>query len=120
MGIFIGGTIHEVAHVVAAGNAINADASSNAIIVKMIRVMLLAPFLIILSIWLASTDKNTVKGERGKITIPWFAVMFIVMVGFNSFNFLPLEAIDVINGLDTFALTMAMSALGMGTSFEQV
>lgn len=119
MGIFIGGTIHEVAHVVAAGNAINADASSSAIIVKMIRVMLLAPFLIILSIWLASTAKNTVKGERGKITIPWFAVMFIVMVGFNSFNFLPLEAIDVINGLDTFALTMAMSALGMGTSFDK-
>lgn len=119
MGIFIGGTIHEVAHVVAAGNAINADASSNAIIVKMIRVMLLAPFLIILSIWLASTAKTAAKGERGKVTIPWFAVMFIVMVGFNSFDFLPLGAIDVINGLDTFALTMAMSALGMGTSFDK-
>ena len=119
MGIFIGGTIHEVAHAVAAGNAIDAAASSNAIIVKMIRVMLLAPFLIVLSIWLAFSAKNVVKGEKGKITIPWFAIMFIVMVGFNSFNLLAHETIEVINGLDTFALTMAMSALGMGTSFDK-
>lgn len=119
MGIYIGGTIHEVAHVVAAGNAVNPEASSNAIIVKMIRVMMIAPFLIVLSIWLAATAKSKVKGEKSKITIPWFAVMFIVMVGFNSLSLLPSEAVSVINSLDTFALTMAMSALGMETSFDK-
>jgi len=119
MGIYIGGTIHEVAHVVAAGNAIDSVASSNAIIVKMIRVMMIAPFLIILSIWLAATSKNKIKGEKGKITIPWFAIMFIVMVGFNSLSLLPLSVVNLINHLDTFALTMAMSALGMETSFDK-
>ncbi|RXJ66340.1 YeiH family putative sulfate export transporter [Halarcobacter ebronensis] len=119
MGVYIGGTIHEVAHVVAAGNAIGSDASSNAIIVKMIRVMMIAPFLIFLSIWLAKSAKEKTKDKRAKITIPWFAVMFIVMVGFNSFSFLPISVVDTINTLDTFALTMAMSALGMETSFDK-
>lgn len=119
MGIYIGGTIHEVAHVVAAGNAIDPVASANAIIVKMIRVMMIAPFLIVLSIWLAATTKNKVKGEKSKISIPWFAVMFIVMVGFNSLNLLSTGIVEGINGLDTFALTMAMSALGMETSFDK-
>jgi len=53
MGIYIGGTIHEVAHVVAAGNTLGAEISNNAVIVKMLRVMMIAPFLIVLSIWLA-------------------------------------------------------------------
>lgn len=119
MGIYIGATLHEVAHVVAAGNAIGADANSSAIVVKMIRVMMLAPFLIVLSIFLAKSVKTLKNEEKTKITIPWFAVMFIVVVGFNSFDFLPLQAIEVINSLDTFALTMAMCALGMETSFDK-
>lgn len=57
MGVYIGATIHEVAHVVAAGNAIGSVASSDAIVVKMIRVMMIAPFLIVLSIWLAKVQK---------------------------------------------------------------
>lgn len=119
MGIYIGGTIHEVAHAVAAGNAVGPVASSNAIVVKMIRVMMIAPFLIFLSIWLAKSVKDKTKNKASKITIPWFAVMFIVVVGFNSFSFLPQEAVSTINSLDTFALTMAMSALGMETSIDK-
>lgn len=52
MGIYLGGTLHEVAHVVGAGNAINEHVANTAVIVKMLRVMLLAPFLVILSLWL--------------------------------------------------------------------
>lgn len=120
MGIYVGGTLHEVANVVAAGNAISQVTSENAIIVKMIRVMMIAPFLLILSFWLAKTTINKVGNQaKQKIVIPWFAVLFIVVIGFNSLNLLPANIITDINALDTFALTMAMSALGMETSLDK-
>lgn len=115
MGIYIGGTIHEVAHVAAAGNTLGSEISNNAVIVKMIRVMMIAPFLIILSLWLSKKTNNT----KTKVTIPWFAVGFIGVAGFNSLDLISHSLITNINSLDTFALTMAMSALGMETSFEK-
>ena len=122
MGIYIGATLHEVAHAVGAGEALGENASSNAIIVKMIRVMMLAPFLIILSIWLLKTAVNSTidnNGTKSKIIIPWFAVMFIVVVAFNSFDLLSLQIVESINYLDSFILTVAMTALGMQTSFDK-
>ncbi len=115
MGLYIGGTIHEVAHVVGAGSAISAQVAKNAVIVKMLRVMLIAPFLIILSIWLAQTGKKIKNKAKTKITIPWFAVFFIFVAGFNSLNIVPQSIVSSINSLDTFLLTMAMTALGMET-----
>ena len=122
MGIYIGATLHEVAHVVGAGQSLGENVSQNAVIVKMIRVMMLAPFLIILSIWLLKTAVNSTNNEEGKkskIIIPWFAVMFIVVVGFNSFDLLSLKIVESINYLDGFLLTIAMTALGMQTSFDK-
>lgn len=122
MGIYIGATLHEVAHVVGAGQSLGENVSQNAVIVKMIRVMMLAPFLIILSIWLLKTAVNSTNNEeskKSKIIIPWFAVMFIVVVGFNSFDLLSLKMVESINYLDGFLLTIAMTALGMQTSFDK-
>ncbi|AOO64129.1 YeiH family protein [Sulfurospirillum halorespirans] len=119
MGIYIGGTLHEVAHVVAAGNAVGVEASKTAVIVKMIRVMMLAPFLVILGFWLVQTSHAVSQKQKKKITIPWFAVFFIVVAGFNSLNLVPLNAVATINAIDTFLLTMAMSALGMETSIDK-
>ena len=64
MGLFTGATIHEVAHVVGAGNAMGQAIYDPAIIVKMIRVMMLAPVLVILSIILARRD--SAAGGTGK------------------------------------------------------
>jgi uncharacterized integral membrane protein (TIGR00698 family) len=128
MGAYIGGTLHEVAHVVGAGASMNDEIANTAIIVKMLRVMLLAPFLLILSIWIASLCKQGNKANdhakerentKTAITIPWFALGFIGVVGFNSLNILPVYWVDNINQLDNFALTMAMTALGMETRFNQ-
>jgi uncharacterized integral membrane protein (TIGR00698 family) len=119
MGLFIGGTIHEVAHVVGAGNAINDSVVTTAVVVKMIRVMMIAPFLIILSIWLVKTGKKISSKAKTKITIPWFAVLFIAVAGFNSLNIIPQNIISDINSVDTFLLTMAMTALGMETNVKK-
>ena len=121
MGIFAGSTLHEVAHVVGAGNAMGEEISNVAIIVKMIRVMLLVPVLLILGYWVAVQARrgNKTGGAQGKVSIPWFALGFLVVIGFNSFNLLPAEAINVINYIDTFLLTMAMVALGAETSIDK-
>ena len=123
MGIYLGGTLHEVAHVVGAGHAINDQVANTAVIVKMLRVMLLAPFLVILSLWLKDkvnlSNTNDVASNKSAITIPWFAVVFIIVVGFNSLDLLPQTLVHGINQFDTFALTMAMTALGMETRFEK-
>ncbi|MBP3482242.1 MAG: YeiH family putative sulfate export transporter [Alistipes sp.] len=122
MGIYTGATLHEVAHVVGAGNAMADDAIADpAIIVKMIRVILLAPVLVVMSLALARKRKGKGKssGKTGKITIPWFAFGFLAVIGFNSFDLLPAAAVDTINSVDTFMLTMAMTALGCETSFDK-
>ena len=120
MGIFAGSTIHEVAHVVGAGNAMGDSVSNTAIVVKMIRVMMLVPVLLILTWSVArAAAKSGAEGEKGKINIPWFAILFLVVIAFNSFDLLPAGVVEFINTFDTFLLTMAMTALGAETSIEK-
>ena len=121
MGIFAGSTIHEVAHVVGAGNAMGAAVSNSAIIVKMIRVMMLVPVLLVIAFFVAKNvaGRGEEAGSSSKINIPWFAILFLLVIGFNSLNLLPKELVDFINTLDTFLLTMAMSALGAETSIDK-
>ncbi|RAU52713.1 YeiH family putative sulfate export transporter [Pseudocitrobacter sp. RIT415] len=113
-GIYIGSTMHEVAQVVAAGHAINPDAENAAVISKMLRVMMLAPFLLILAARVKQLAPAG-SGQKSKITIPWFAVLFIVVAIFNSFHLLPKAVVDMLVTLDTVLLAMAMAALGLTT-----
>ena len=59
------------------------------------------------------------NAEKGKVSIPWFAIGFLAVIGFNSFNLLPAVFVDAINYVDTFLLTMAMAALGAETSIDK-
>lgn len=122
-GIYVGGTIHEVAQVVAVPFSVpNApvEMANNAVIVKMTRVIMIAPMLIALGIYLSYTAKKegSVAGDV-KLVIPWFAVYFIGVAGFNSLHLVPENIVNMINEADTFLLTMAMTALGMGTRFAK-
>jgi len=112
-GLYAGSTIHEVAQVVVAGRAVGEHAASYAVIEKMLRVMMLAPFLVILSSRIG--DEGEVVAGKRKITIPWFAVLFIVVAGFNSLHLLPSALVDTILTVDTVLLAMAMAALGLRT-----
>ena len=121
MGIFAGSTIHEVAHVVGACNAMGATVSNTAIIVKMIRVMMLVPVLLVIAFFTAKdlAKRNQGEEKKAKITIPWFAILFLVVIGFNSLGLLTESIVSFINTLDTFLLTMAMTALGAETSIDK-
>ena len=121
MGIYTGSTLHEVAHVVGAGNAMGKEISDVGIIVKMIRVIMLVPALLVIGYFVARASVQKInqhqpaEGGKSKITIPWF----LAVIGFNSFDLLPQPAISFINDFDTFLLTMAMTALGAETSIEK-
>ncbi len=123
-GIYVGGTIHEVAQVVAVPASIPGSAeemANAAVIVKMTRVIMIAPMLIVLGLYLAYSAKKEGGASSGKtkLVIPWFAVYFIMVAGFNSLHLIPQHIVDIINEIDTFLLTMAMTALGMGTIFSK-
>lgn len=117
-GVYLGSTIHEVAQVVAAGAAISETVASTAVIEKMMRVMMLAPFLLLLSLGLARKGKGGAGG--GRVVVPWFAVLFIVAAGINSLNVVPAPAVQAILQIDTFLLAMAMAALGLRTRFSDL
>ena len=126
-GIYAGSTIHEVAQVVAAARSIGQGAADTAVIAKMVRVMMLAPFLIMLSAWLARDESRQAKrsgacrmGGHGiehsaKLAVPWFAFGFVAVVLFNSLQLLPAGVIEAVAEVDTILLAMAMAALGLST-----
>ncbi|WP_437888784.1 YeiH family putative sulfate export transporter [Phytobacter sp. V91] len=113
-GIYMGSTIHEVAQVVAAGHAVSPEAENAAVIAKMLRVMMLAPFLIILAMRVKSLAPAG-TANKSKITIPWFALIFIMVAFFNSFHLLPQTLVNALVTLDTVLLAIAMAALGLTT-----
>ena len=121
-GIFTGSTVHEVAQVVAAANPLGDTASNTAVITKMVRVIMLAPFLVALSIYIART--RTVDSiddkQKPKITIPWFALIFVLVTGINSLNIIPKNIVAGAIHLDTLFLAMAMAALGLGTHVSAI
>jgi uncharacterized integral membrane protein (TIGR00698 family) len=119
-GLYAGSTIHEVAQVVVAGRSVSEAAASAAVIEKMLRVMMLAPFLVILSSRIGSAESkaaaHVAAGARvRRITIPWFAVLFIGASGLNSLHLLPAGVVAAILQVDTVLLAMAMAALGLRT-----
>ena len=135
--IYTGSTLHEVAHVAGAGNAMDPTDSlgiaATATITKMIRVMMLAPVLVVMSFALAGRRRREVaaaqdaRAEKSRIAIPWFAFGFIAVICLNSLlqSLLGVASVREIplNGaieyIDTFMLTMAMTALGTETSLDK-
>ena len=113
-GLWAGSTIHEVAQVVAAGHAIGDVAADTAVIAKMVRVMMLAPFLVALSAW-SACSRGTPAQARAPITIPWFALGFVALAGLRSLDLLPASAVSVANTVDVAGLAVAMAALGLTT-----
>ena len=119
-GIFIGATVHEVAQVVGAASDISQTVSNDAVIVKMTRVMLLVPALLFVGWWWNKSNHTQGKAGRRELTVPWFALGFLAVVGLNSLNLLPTSWVMLLQHLDQFLLTMAMTALGMETSLGKL
>ena len=119
-GIYTGSTIHEVAQVVVAGNAVSPEVGDTAVVTKMIRVMMLAPFLLVLSF--ALTKGCSENGENAsfmsrikEVKVPWFAFIFITIVLLHTWVPMTASFERSMVMLDDVLLTMAMFALGLTT-----
>lgn len=115
-GVFAGATIHEVAQVVVAGQALGPEAGATAVVVKMMRVMMLAPVLLVLPLLLGRRRAVAEGSSAGRAApVPWFALAFIAVAGVHSLGVVPAPVVSALVGIDTVVLAMAMAALGLRT-----
>ncbi|MFC6381768.1 YeiH family protein [Psychrobacter glacincola] len=124
-GVYTGSTIHEVAQVVVAGNTVSADVGDTAVVTKMIRVMMLAPFLLVLSF--ALIKGNSENGETAsfisrvkQVKVPWFAFIFILIVLLHTWIPMSVGFEHSMVLFDDMLLTMAMFALGLTTHISAI
>jgi uncharacterized integral membrane protein (TIGR00698 family) len=118
-GIFLGGTIHDVAQVVGAGYSVSKEAGDMATITKLLRVAMLLPVILCLS-FLLRREAAQLPGAQKPPLLPWFAVAFAVLVALNSLVQIPKPALDFAGEVSRFALTMAIAAIGMKTSLKEL
>jgi uncharacterized integral membrane protein (TIGR00698 family) len=114
-GIFLGGTIHDVAQVVGAGYMISTKTGDVATYVKLLRVSMLLP--VVFAIAFAVSRGHADMGG-GKPMVPLFLVGFAILVVANSLGLLPKFATDGASDLSRWCLVTAIAALGMKTSFK--
>ncbi|MGE4448468.1 MAG: YeiH family protein [Azospira sp.] len=121
-GRYVGSTVHEVAQVVAIGDALGPEVARGAVVVKMIRVLLLVPFLLLLGAYLARRGGAEAAGasRRSPVAVPWFAVAFILLAGVNSLQLLPEGVVAALRQCGMVLLTAAMAALGLETTLARM
>jgi uncharacterized integral membrane protein (TIGR00698 family) len=113
-GIFLGGTIHDVAQVVGAGYSVSVKTGDTATFVKLLRVALLLPVVMAVSLAFGARDA---QGEKPPL-LPLFLVAFAVLVGVNSTGLVPSLVVSGINDLSRWCLVTAIAGLGMKTSLK--
>jgi uncharacterized integral membrane protein (TIGR00698 family) len=128
-GLFLGGTIHDVAQVVGAGYTIDTATGDYATIVKLFRVSMLAVVVVVVSAlfkaereraereWQAAGGSGAVKQQP---LVPWFLWVFLALVVVNSAGWLPTEVAQGVSAVSRLCLVVAIAALGLKTSFEQL
>jgi len=116
-GIFLGGTIHDVAQVVGAGYSLSTVTGDTATVVKLLRVAMLLPVIFVIS--LALRSRRDTSG--GKVPmLPWFAVAFAVLVAINSTGVIPHAVQDGANGLARWCLVASIAAIGVRTRLQEI
>lgn len=115
-GIFLGGTIHDVAQVVGAGYAVSPEAGDVATVTKLMRVSLLIPVVLIISLCFKTKEPGTAKG----LPMPLFVIGFCFFVGLNSLQIIPDMVRDAMILLSSWCLVTAIAALGVSTSLKEM
>jgi uncharacterized integral membrane protein (TIGR00698 family) len=117
-GIFVGGSIHDVAQVVGAGFLISDTAGDTATVVKLFRVSLLVPVVFIAAL----VFRRSASGEDAQpaTLFPLFLVAFCALALLSSFGFIPAEVSAGMSSASRWCLVVAIAALGVKTSIAQL
>ena len=119
-GVFLGATIHDVAQVVGAGFSISPEAGETATLVKLIRVTLLAPVVLLFSLAIRARGLGEIAEGRRPPLIPGFVLGFLALAALNSAGFVPAILADLLADASGWALLIAIAAVGMKTSLATV
>lgn len=118
-GVFFGGTIHDVAQVVGAGFSVSESTGETATVVKLIRVTMLAPIILIFGLFFAVFGVERLAGERPPL-VPGFILLFFALAAINSFELIPAGVRDLLADISRWALLTAIAAVGMKTSLRKI
>jgi uncharacterized integral membrane protein (TIGR00698 family) len=116
-GIFLGGTIHDVAQVVGAGYSVSPETGDTSTIVKLVRVAMLLPVCV--AIGIALHVRGSTAAHAAPV-LPWFAVVFAILVGVNSMGWIPKEVASAGSTISQACLVAAIAAIGMKTSLRSL
>lgn len=123
-GIVAGGSLHEIAHAVAAGGAFGEISLDNALIMKLSRVLLLAPVALIVGYWYQNRlVKESIEEHHrrpGKLPIPWFLGGFILTSILGTYLPFSASILDMLVQVAYIFLGMAMAALGISVNFKVI
>lgn len=119
-GVFLGGTIHDVAQVVGAGFSVSQETGETATLVKLIRVTMLAPVVLCFSLMFRSMPSEGADIGKPAPVIPGFVVGFLILATLNSLGFVPKAAGDMIANVSRWALLCGIAAAGLKTSLKSI
>ena len=117
-GVFLGGTIHDVAQVVGAGYIISPETGDVSTVVKLMRVAMLVPAVLAFSLLFRQGQAGEGAGKLS--LLPGFLVAFVLLVLANSLGLIPTAATAVASDLSRWCLVTAIAALGIKTSLEKL
>lgn len=115
-GVFLGGTIHDVAQVIGAGFSIGPETGETATLVKLLRVSMLAPVVLCLSLAIRARGLADRTGGKPPPSLPGFVLGFLALAALNSAGLVPAALADWAGSLSRWSLLIAIAAVGMKTS----
>jgi uncharacterized integral membrane protein (TIGR00698 family) len=118
-GIFLGGTIHDVAQVVAAGMMLGPEVGDTATVVKLFRVMLLMPIVLLIAVSYRNHPDTQALDEEVPL-VPGFLLAFIVLVLLATIGAFTPAMVQVASDSSRWLLVTAIAAAGIKTSFEDL
>lgn len=116
-GVFFGATIHDVAQVVGAGYSVSDLAGDTATFVKLLRVALLVPTVVVLSLVFSGARE---PGAKRSLPLPFFVIGFAALVIAGSYDLVPVPVKDGLLSFSRWCLVVAIAALGMKTSLKKL
>ena len=118
-GIFLGGTIHDVAQVVGAGYSVSPEVGDYAVLTKMLRVALLLPVVMVLSLIVRHRFQRS-ETRSGDSLLPLFLLVFLAFVVVGSLGWIPKAVGTALNEVSRACLVIAIAAVGLKTSLLEM
>lgn len=121
-GILMGGSIHNVSQAVGAGYAMSAEAGDVTVLLKLLRVSMLLPIVIIVSVTWGKNAATPYPNMRSKIRAnsPNFLIAFFILAVLSCLHVVPPVVTEIGNTAARYALIISLAAIGVKTALIDV